>query len=128
MRSTLLKNRGMTLIELMVVVAVLATVTAIAIPAYTGYVTSSRIAECQNEASAIQIAEEEFFLSNNTYFAGSTKADLQNNSNGFYTATANGWNNCTYSVTLSGGGNGYTLTATGINKLAGKGTVVTITK
>ncbi len=122
------RNHGMTLVELMVVVAVLATVTAIAIPAYTGYVTSSRIADCQNEASAIQIAEEEFFLANNTYFAGADKASLQANSNNLYVPTTTGWANCDYTVTLIGGGTGYTLTATGTNKLAAEGTVLSITK
>ncbi len=125
-------NKGITLIEMMIVVAILAIVSAIAVPAYTGYITTSRTGECANEVAAIRLAEEEFILNNNVYIAGTldgTTADvlLQDNLVGLYTAsaTAAGPNtNCTYAVVLAGGG--YTITATGVNNLAGEGVVVNI--
>lgn len=61
-------QRGFTLIELMITVAVLAIIAGIAIPAYNGYIKSSRFAEAQNEFAKIKIAQSEFFLENNTYF------------------------------------------------------------
>ena len=122
-------RKGMTLIELMIVVAVLAIIGALALPAYTGYIKSGKMSECQNEVSAIKVAEEEYFLANNTYFSGNNVIDLQNNSDGLYNPTpeALGVNrpaNCTYTVAVGGGGNTYTITATGAGDLAGEGTIV----
>jgi type IV pilus assembly protein PilE len=126
------RTNGVTLVELMVVVAVLAIIAAIAVPAYTGYITTAKISECQNEVLAIQTAEEEFFLTNNTYFAGSGVSgagSIPDASNGLYIPTASATDpqaNCAYAVTTAGGGNSYTITATGQNDLAGKGVVHTI--
>ena len=64
------KQKGFTLIELMVTVAVLAIISAIAIPAYNGYVDSTRHTEGAQGLAAIAIIQEEFFLDNNTYFLG----------------------------------------------------------
>ena len=58
-------NRGFTLIELMIVVAILAIISAIAIPAYTGYIKTAKLTEAQNNLAALRLAEEEFFLENN---------------------------------------------------------------
>ena len=119
-------SSGFTLLELMITVAILAIIAAIAIPAYSGYILSSRRAECLNELAAIKLAEEEFFLANNRYFDGADAATLQGNSNGIYQPTpeALGINrppNCSYSVAVAG--DVYTLTVTGINDLAAEGVI-----
>jgi len=119
-------STGFTLVELMIAIAVLALITAIAIPAYQNYVDNSRIAECLNEMAAINLAEQEFFLANNRFFDGADAATLETNSTGFYTPSAAAVGpapNCTYSVVL--GANNYTLTITGANALATKGVIQT---
>jgi type IV pilus assembly protein PilE len=122
------KFDGITLIELMVVVAVLAIISAIAIPAYRGYIKTGYRSDCHNEVGAIQLAEEEFFLENNAYFPGGDVATLQAASAGAYTPSPDalaGTANCTYAVAVAG--NNYTITATGANKLAGEGVILTKT-
>ena len=128
-RLTNQQQKGITLIELMIVVAVLAIISAIAIPAYRGYIKTSYRAECQNEVAAIKLAEEEFFLENGSYFSGSSASTLKTASGTIYDPTASGLNgNCDYSATVTA--NSYTITASGKSggKLDGEGTIYTFTK
>lgn len=125
----IIKQNGITLIELMVTLAILATVAAIAIPAYKGYIKTSYISECQTEAAAIKLAEEEYFLENGNYFSGSNASGLSSASGSIYSPTSSGTANCEYSVDTSVAGS-YTITASGKagGKLADLGTVATFTK
>jgi type IV pilus assembly protein PilE len=107
-------HRGFTLIELMIVIAILGIVTAIAIPSYNGYISGARLTEAQNNIAALKLAEEEYFLENNTYFYNNTNdnTNLSNAGGNLWTATAgDGGVNFVYTVTAVG--NGYTITATG---------------
>ena len=106
------RQSGFTLIELLVTIAILAIVSAIAIPAYTGYIKSARMTEAKNNIAALKLAEEEFFLENNAYFYGNTNALLNTNSGGLWTAKGtDGAPNFTYVV--SGAGTSYGIIATG---------------
>ena len=117
------KNTGFTLIELMIVIAILGIVTAIAIPAYNGYIASSRMTEAQNNIAAIRLAEEEYFLENNSYFEDATFDNdaLSTASGNLWTASKGDGNqvNFDYAVTAS---SSYTITARGKTgtKVAGK--------
>jgi type IV pilus assembly protein PilE len=105
-------HRGITLLELMITVAVIAIITAIAIPSYQGYISTARKAEGNNNLAALAIAQEEYFLENNTYFFGDTTTDVENASAGLWEATGtDGVENFAYAV--SGTATSYTATATG---------------
>jgi len=125
--------QGLTLIELMIVVAIIAIITSIAVPAYNGYIKTARIQECQQEMSSLALAQEEHFLEQRTFFAGGNVLALQGSSNGLWRAAEQDINkrNCSYAAVACGGGTiatCYTMTAIGELKLAGEGTIVTITK
>lgn len=106
------QQAGVTLIELMITLAVIAVISAIAVPLYSGYITSARNTEGMNNLAAIQLAQEEYYLENNTYFDGNTTADLETNSQGLWTATgSDGVINFAYSV--SANSTNYVATATG---------------
>lgn len=118
------QNKGFTLLELMIVIAIIAIVASIAIPTYTGYVTTARMVEAKNNIAALTLAEEEYFLEKNMYFydTSNDNTNLSNASDTLWTASKgdDGNENFIYTVTstLSGG---YTINATGVGThVAGK--------
>lgn len=118
---------GFTLIEVMITVVILAVLTAIAIPAYRGYVATSRNTEGWNNLAALKLAEEEYFLENNSYFFGANATALNISSGGLWTVTgSDGTINFDYAVSSSGGG--YVATATGNNNKVPSSVVLTISK
>lgn len=72
-----MKHNGFTLIEIMVAVAVLSIIASIAIPAYNSYISTARESEGAQDMAALRIAQEEFFMDNNTYFQGATAGALR---------------------------------------------------
>jgi len=64
-RSTL--QVGFTLIEVMITVAIVAILAAVAMPAYTDYITRGHIPEATAGLSERQVRMEQFFQDNRTY-------------------------------------------------------------
>ena len=60
---------GFTLIELMIVVAIVAILLAIALPSYTDYVTRGKLTEAQNTLSAYRVSMEQYYQDNRSYLA-----------------------------------------------------------
>ena len=67
-----LAGSGFTLIEVMIVVAIVAILTMIALPAYTDYVRRGRIPEATSSLSSQQVKMEQWFQDNQTYYTTST--------------------------------------------------------
>lgn len=60
-------NRGFTLIELMVVIAVIAIIAGIAIASYNGYIREAKLGTAKLNADSLKIFLEDYRLDYNTY-------------------------------------------------------------
>jgi type IV pilus assembly protein PilE len=60
-------SRGFTLIELMIVVAIVAILSAIALPAYNQYVTRSKLTDAFSGLSSMSVALQQYYQDNRTY-------------------------------------------------------------
>ena len=120
-------HNGYTLIEMMITVAILGIVSAIAIPAYTGYLTTARMVEAKNNIAALKLAEEEFFLENNTYFDGTDADDIKTNSGSLWIVTG-GESGVSFDYAITASSGGYIITATGIVGTPVDGKTATYTK
>lgn len=60
-------QRGITLIELMVAVAIVGILGSIALPAYRDYVTRGRIPQATNNLATLRVQLEQYYQDNRTY-------------------------------------------------------------
>jgi type IV pilus assembly protein PilE len=104
-----LVQKGFTLVELMIVVAIIGLLTVIAVPAYQDYLTSSSLAEASSGLANKRILMEQYFQDNRTY-VGSDGAGLP-------CAADNIGGNFNFACVVAA--STYTITATGKNKAAG---------
>lgn len=66
------RSAGFTLVELMIVVAIVGILSAVALPAYKNYIIRGRIPEATANLSSAQVRMEQWFQDNRTYQAGGT--------------------------------------------------------
>src|SRR5437870_4921300 len=81
------RMRGMTLIELMVVVAIVAILASLAVGSYRRYVLRANRTDATSALLRIQVGEEKYFLQNNQYTTDLSAAGLNvatPTPNGFY--------------------------------------------
>ena len=117
------KASGFTLMELMIVVAIIGILARVAYPSYTDYVRRGQIQEAFSQLSTFRAKMEQYYMDNRNY--GSSGTTCANDS------SASGWNGFTattyfsYACSTSSSGQAYTITATGISGAA-TGNIYTI--
>ncbi|WP_081880933.1 type IV pilin protein [Methylotenera sp. L2L1] len=92
------RHRGFTLIEIMIVVAIIGILASVALPAYTNYVKKAKAAEAPSELASARVRMEQFFQDNRTYDGGPCPEDIQN-----FTFTCDS-DDTTYTLTADGVG------------------------
>jgi type IV pilus assembly protein PilE len=96
-------QRGVTLLELMVVLVIVGILASIAVPSYRNYVLRAQRSDATSALLRVASAQEKFYLQNNTYATTAQLTALG------VTATEHGW----YTVAIGNpSATGYTATAT----------------
>ncbi len=111
------RNKGFTLVELMIAVAIVSILAAVALPLYNNYIDTSREGVLVNNLSTMEVFQEDFRLRNGNYLLVAADAAAIEAAIGWTPQSNNG---TTYSI-ADGGGGSYEVTATGP-----QGTVVCI--
>jgi type IV pilus assembly protein PilE len=101
------RSRGMTLIELMIVVSIVAILGSIAVANYRGYVLRSNRTEATAALLRIQVAQEKYYLNKNAYAGNLVALGLGTRTTterGYYTLTVLPGPNDTYLATANATG------------------------
>ena len=113
-------SRGFTLIEIMIVVALVAILTAVALPSYRDYIVRGRLPEATGNLSTFGVSLQQFYQDNRTYVGAcvaGTTAPLPTSSNFTYACPT--LTTTTFSITATGSsslvsGFTYSLTQDGV--------------
>lgn len=81
------KTRGFTLIELMIVVAIVAILAAVAIPSYQQYIQKSRRVDAKETLTRMAALQERFFFQNSAYTTDINDLGGETSPEGWYRIT-----------------------------------------
>jgi type IV pilus assembly protein PilE len=113
-------HRGFTLIEVMIVVAIVAILAAVAVPAYSDHVRRGQLSEAFAGMSDLRVKMEQYYQDNRNY-GGAQCADTvppPSWSNGSGTLVYGGGQFFGFTCAISNGGQAYTITANGTGSRA----------
>lgn len=94
------RQKGFTLIELMIAVVVVGILASIGIPAYSDYVIRGKLVEGTSALSDGRVKMEQFFQDNRTYVGGTCPAATTN-----FTYVCSNLTTATYTITATGKNN-----------------------
>lgn len=117
-------QRGVTLMELMVAVAIVGILAAVAVPQYKDYIRRGQLPEAFSGLSDFRIKMEQYYQDYRKY--GTTNCADGTNAPAWNNFNPNGSKYFTYSCALSNSGQGYTLTATGATGTQANGHIYTV--
>jgi prepilin-type N-terminal cleavage/methylation domain-containing protein len=103
-----MNQQGFTLIELLIVVAMLAALSAIALPVYNGYIQNSRQGALINNIATIEVFQEDFRLRTGSYAVGLADIAAIDAAIGWRPQSDDG---ATYAIAAANGGASYDVTA-----------------
>jgi type IV pilus assembly protein PilE len=96
------RARGFTLIEVMIVVAIVAVLAAIALPNYGDYVKRGKIIEATQRLSEARVKLEQFYLDSRTYTNGCLNVRTGHGSSDAFDLACATPTDTTYTVTITG--------------------------
>ena len=101
------RERGFSLLELMIAVAIAGILASVALPSYTSYVIRSKLVDMTDGIAAMSANMEIYFQDNRTY------AD-----SGSFTSPCQAVTSTNYSIACTSNATTYTLTATGVGSIS----------
>ncbi len=102
---------GFTLVELMIVIAIIGVLAAIAVPSYSKYVTRGKVAEAATVLMDLQLRQDQFYQDNRAYMPAMTPRSAPT----YFTTTS-----CVTSAVNGVADQSYVCTADGTAKGLGK--------